>query len=250
MESQSSLATPLVTPCETCPEATLSVLLTQEKSYSDAQAAATAAIMRANAQANPARSWFDPKRRADSRCHPANPNGGTGYSCAQATLVQQSIDQIAASTQTAVANNFATHTTTPFSDYFDPRLLHDLAEELRVQVIPSANDGLRYAFILEKGEIDAQPPVNTRPTDQDGNQIERRIAPQPEVLRSIGKHTVEHQKLDKFLKIAEAIEAAKNTAQQPPPEVLLMNELEFNQLMAEYENERNQINLKKSAPSG
>ncbi len=144
----------------------------------------------------------------------------------------------------------ATHTTTPFSDYFDPRLLHDLAEELRVQVIPSANDGLRYAFILEKSEIDAQPPVNARPTDQDGNQIERRIAPQPEVLRSIGKHTVEHQKLDKFLKIAEAIEAAKNTAQQPPPEVLLMNELEFNQLMAEYENERNKINSRKPASSG
>lgn len=145
----------------------------------------------------------------------------------------------------------ATHTTTPFSDYFDPRLLHDLAAELRVQVIPSANDGLRYAFILERGEIDAQqPPVNARPTDQDGNPIERRIAPQPNVLISVGKHIVEHQKLDKFLKIAEAIEAAKSAANQSPPEILMMNELEFNQLMAEYEDERNKINFQKPAPPG
>src|SRR5512140_375767 len=47
----------------------------------------------------------------------------------------------------------ATHATTPFSDYFDPRLLHDLARELHVQVISSANDGLRYAFILERGQL-------------------------------------------------------------------------------------------------
>src|SRR5512135_925565 len=45
-----------------------------------------------------------------------------------------------------VLNNqyIATHTTTPFSNYFDPRLLRDLAAELHVQVISSANDGLRY----------------------------------------------------------------------------------------------------------
>jgi hypothetical protein len=141
----------------------------------------------------------------------------------------------------AILNNkyISTNTTTPFSNYFDPRLLQDLARELRVQVIPSANDGLRYAFILERGDVDAQPPVNARPTDQDGNQIERRVAPQPDVLVSIGKQIVERQKLDKFLKIAEAIEAVKIAAAQPPPEVLVMNELELNQLMAEYENERN-----------
>jgi hypothetical protein len=39
------------TPCLTCGQATLSALQTQEKSDADAQAAATAAIMRANAQA-------------------------------------------------------------------------------------------------------------------------------------------------------------------------------------------------------
>lgn len=39
------------TPCQECAMATLSALLTQEKYYSDAQAAATAEIVRANAQA-------------------------------------------------------------------------------------------------------------------------------------------------------------------------------------------------------
>lgn len=146
----------------------------------------------------------------------------------------------------------AAHATTPFSDYFDPRLLRDLETELQVQVIPSANDGLRYAFVLERGEIvDAQPSLNARPTDLDGNQIERRAAlpSQPNVFISIGKHKVEHEKLDKFLKIAEAIEAAKNATDQPPPEVLLMNEAEFNQLMAEYEDERNNSVPRKPDPA-
>jgi hypothetical protein len=58
-----------------------------------------------------------------------------------------------------VLNNkyIATHTTTAFSDYFDPRLLHDLETELQVQVISSASDGLRYVFVLERGQIDIEP---------------------------------------------------------------------------------------------
>ena len=41
----------LAAPCEACAQATLAVLLTQEKNYADNQAAATAEIVRANAQA-------------------------------------------------------------------------------------------------------------------------------------------------------------------------------------------------------
>jgi hypothetical protein len=40
------------TPCEACAQATLAVALTQEKNNADNQAAATAEIVRANAQAN------------------------------------------------------------------------------------------------------------------------------------------------------------------------------------------------------
>src|SRR3972149_9988953 len=58
-----------------------------------------------------------------------------------------------------ILNNtyIATHTSIPFSDYFDPRVLHDLANELQVQVVSCNSDGLRYAFILERGQIDTLP---------------------------------------------------------------------------------------------
>ncbi|MDX9990669.1 MAG: hypothetical protein RBS68_01350 [Anaerolineales bacterium] len=150
MQAQGSLATPLATTCENCPEATLSALLTQEKNYSDAQAAATAAIMRADAQATlnassatlgaaqtqaqenanmiaaqVAATEAIVKANAQSTLIAA---GSTQFAArtqdairqtqmvelatagAQATLTQQNKDQIAASTQTAVANNIATQT--------------------------------------------------------------------------------------------------------------------------------------------
>src|SRR5512144_3369092 len=47
----------------------------------------------------------------------------------------------------------ATHTSIPFSDYFDTRLLHDLANELQLQVVSCNSDGLRYAFILDRGRF-------------------------------------------------------------------------------------------------
>jgi hypothetical protein len=55
-------------------------------------------------------------------------------------------------------NNYITkYTTIPFSDYFDPRLLHDLENDLHVQVVFCNSDGLRYAFILDRGSIDVLP---------------------------------------------------------------------------------------------
>jgi hypothetical protein len=59
----------------------------------------------------------------------------------------------------AVLNHeyIATHTSTLFSDYFDPRLLQDLADELHVQVVSYTSDGLRYAFILDRGQMDMLP---------------------------------------------------------------------------------------------
>jgi hypothetical protein len=59
----------------------------------------------------------------------------------------------------AVLNNkyIASHTTTPFSNYFDPNLLHDLANDLHVQVVSCHSDGLRYAFILDRGQVDELP---------------------------------------------------------------------------------------------
>ena len=52
-----------------------------------------------------------------------------------------------------ILNNgyIATHTSIPFNDYFNPRVLRDLANELQVEVVSCNSDGLRYAFILDRG---------------------------------------------------------------------------------------------------
>ena len=133
-----------------------------------------------------------------------------------------------------VLNNkyIATHTTTPFSDYFDPRLLHDLARELQVQVIPSANDGLRYAFILERGQIDIEPAHVDYPF-QDGNSSFVKVArsaakPVPEVIvlkitpappktaETVDDQTLVDQGVGAFLKVFDDIKLREEAAQPPP----------------------------------
>ncbi|MBN2044536.1 MAG: hypothetical protein JW757_05905 [Anaerolineales bacterium] len=54
-------------------------------------------------------------------------------------------------------NYIARYTSIPFSNYFDPRLLIDLANKLQVQVVSGNSEGLRYAFILSRGCIDVLP---------------------------------------------------------------------------------------------
>jgi hypothetical protein len=149
----------------------------------------------------------------------------------------------------------ASHTTTPFSNYFDPRLLHDLTRELQVQVISSANDGLRYAFILDKGlpditqnnralmdsagvvPISAREPIEPRAPD-----VVDQMPPQPNNSTAVNHPSIPHQRLDRFLKIAAALEAMENAPTQPLPEVLVTSAAEFNQQMAEYEASRNNNN--------
>ena len=149
---QSFLVTPAQAgaPCEACAQATLAVLLTQEKSIADNQAAATAEIVRANAQAT--LNSVDATVRAAQTQEQNNANivaaqiaataeivranaqatlssaGSTQSSAltqdaiwqtqmaAQATtgagavLDQQYRDAVAAGTQTAVADSMATQT--------------------------------------------------------------------------------------------------------------------------------------------
>lgn len=51
----------------------------------------------------------------------------------------------------------AAHTASSFSDYFDPSLLRDLASDLQVQIVSCNSDGLRYAFILDRGSVGKLP---------------------------------------------------------------------------------------------
>jgi hypothetical protein len=62
----------------------------------------------------------------------------------------------------------ARHTLIPFSNYFDSHLLHDLSNKLQVQIVSGNSDGLGYAFILSRGQIDFLPAqVNTSFLDED-----------------------------------------------------------------------------------
>lgn len=136
--------------CEACDQATLAAALTQEQNSVDNQAAATAAIVRANAQAtlnsaNATLSAAQTQEQSNANAIAAqiaataemeranaqatlNSAGATqsaaltqdaiqqtqmadlATSGAQALAVQQNKNELAASTQTAVANNIATQT--------------------------------------------------------------------------------------------------------------------------------------------
>ena len=129
----------LGTSVETNPQATLAAALTQEKSYADNQAAATAEIMRANAQAtlNSANATLSAAQtqqqnsadviaaqiaaaaeisRANAQATLVSANSTQSAAMTQAqfnlemTVVRLNKNDIAASTQTAVANYIATQT--------------------------------------------------------------------------------------------------------------------------------------------
>jgi hypothetical protein len=136
--------------CEACDQATLAAALTQEKNNADNQAAATAAIVRANAQAtldsaNATLSAAQTQEQNNANVIAAqiaataemeranaqatlNSAGATQSAAltqdaiqqtqmaalvtitAEAMAIQQNKDELAANTQTAVANNIATQT--------------------------------------------------------------------------------------------------------------------------------------------
>lgn len=123
----------------------------------------------------------------------------------------------------------ATHTQTPVDAYFDPRLLHDLATDLQVQVIPSNNVGYRYAFILDRG---LQEPLVTVPDfvdvehDSFPADVSGRLEPiilvwdenlvvagSPHLSKTIAPRVVYHPLIDDFQSIP--VTAASPILQQP-----------------------------------
>jgi hypothetical protein len=140
-----------------------------------------------------------------------------------------------------VLNNkyIALHTTTPFSDYFDPRLLSDLSTDLHVQVISSANDGLRYAFVLESGQLELPENVGALSPAVPVETLEQaavdQSSPQPNNPAFVEDHTFLHQRLAKFLK---NYDDPDNTRPTSMPDVLFMDRAEFNQEMVDFESNR------------
>ena len=148
-----------------------------------------------------------------------------------------------------ILNNryIATHTSIPFSDYFDPRLLHDLASEMQLQVVACNSDGLRYAFILDRGQFGRLPTHIDFPFIDNGKLLVRVVysdnpqtVPAPPIdIAMVDDHTLVHQGVGAFLKIFDDIKLRDNAASQlsaqNPPDIVVIDEDEFKKRVAEHE---------------
>jgi hypothetical protein len=151
-----------------------------------------------------------------------------------------------------ILNNsyIATHTAIPFSDYFEPGVLHDLANELQVEVVSVNSDGLRYAFILDRGQLGKLPTHIDYPFIDNGKLMARvvyREAPQsmpvpPAETTEVDDQTLVSQGVGAFLKVFDDIklrdDAALLSAAQDSPQVVLIDEQQFKKRVAEYEAHR------------
>ncbi|MCE9644692.1 MAG: hypothetical protein K8S20_01740 [Chloroflexi bacterium] len=154
-----------------------------------------------------------------------------------------------------VLNNkyIAAHTSIPFGNYFDPRLLHDLANELQVQVVSCNSDGLRYAFILDRGQFDKLPTHIDFPHVDDGKLLVRIVyaeAPPPAPLVQVENTVPDDRAFARkvagaFLKIFDDIklkdDAVLSLSAQVPPEVVVIDEDEFSKRVAEHEVNRQRV---------
>ena len=155
-----------------------------------------------------------------------------------------------------ILNNtyIATHTSIPFSHYFDARVLHDLANELQVQVVSCNTDGLRYAFILDRGELGKLPTHIDFPFIEKGKLLVRVVygdsppsSPVPPVdTAMMDDHALVRQGVGAFLKVFDDIklrdDAATQRSAQNLPDIVVINEDEFNKRVAEQQEDEQKIN--------
>jgi hypothetical protein len=150
-----------------------------------------------------------------------------------------------------ILNNryIATHTGISFSDYFQPHILHDLANQLQVQVVSCNTDGLRYAFILDRGRLDALPTHIDFPyigDDKLSFRVVYRDTPQPTgtlpVDIAVEDQSTVRRGVRAFLKVFDDIQLKKDAAAllaaQALPDIVMIDEDEFNRRIAEHEAER------------
>ena len=138
---------------------------------------------------------------------------------------------------------------TPFSDYFDPRLLHDLAHELQVQVVSCNSDGLLYAFILDRGEFRRLPTHIDFPFIENGKLLARVVysdalpsipaLPLPAEAATVDDHMLVQKGVVAFLKVFDDIklreDAALQFSAQDSPAIVVIDEDEFKKRVAEHE---------------
>lgn len=145
----------------------------------------------------------------------------------------------------------AAHTSTPFSNYFDSHLLHDLANELQVQIVSCNSDGLRYAFILERGQIETLPTHIDFPYVDNGKVLVRVVYENP--AQSVASTppavtddlTFARQMAKSFVKIFEDIklkdDAILQLSAQDNPDIVVIDAEEFQKRVAEHEINRQKV---------
>jgi hypothetical protein len=150
-------------------------------------------------------------------------------------------------------NYIATHTSIPFSDYFDPHLLHDLANELQVQVVSCNSDGLRYAFVLDRGQLGELPSHIDIPIVDSGILSVRVVYKDKAVPASspaaeipvIEDQTFVRQVVRAFLKVFDDIklrdEALLLLSAGTSPDIVIIDEFEFKKRVAEHEANRQRV---------
>ena len=148
-----------------------------------------------------------------------------------------------------ILNNryIATHTSIPFGDYFDPRLLHDLANEIQLQVVACNSDGLRYAFILDRGQFGRLPTHIDVPFIDNGKLLVRVVysdnplsVPTPPVeIAEADDKTLVREGVGAFLKVFDDIKLRDDAAAQlsalNPSNIVVIDEDEFKRRVAEHE---------------
>ena len=145
--------------------------------------------------------------------------------------------------------HIATHTSIHFSDYFDPRVLRDLANELQVQVVSCNSDGLRYAFILDRAQLGKLPTHIDFPFIEKGKLLVRVVysddppsIPAPPVemaIVDVDDGALVRQGVGAFLKVFDDIKlrdaAALQLSAQKMPDIVVIDQDEFNKRVAEPE---------------
>jgi len=150
-------------------------------------------------------------------------------------------------------NYIATHTSIPFGNYFDSRMLRDLANELQVQVVSCNSDTLRYAFILDRGSFGKLPTHIDYPFVDNGKVMVRVVfsnsqqpVPVPPVEPAdMDDNRFMRQVAGAFLNVFEDIklrdDAALLLSAQNPPDIAIIDEVEFNKRVMEHEINRQKV---------
>jgi len=148
-----------------------------------------------------------------------------------------------------ILNNryIATHTSIPFSNYFDPSVIADLAKNIQLQVVSCNSDGdLRYAFILDRGSLGRIPTHIDIPIVADAKPLVRVVYSDPPQSVKIPStdfataddHMLVRQGVGAFLKVFDDIQLRDEAAQlsaQSPTEIMVIDKDEFNRRVAEHE---------------